>query len=261
VKIGICVKVTADTDARVKPSPDGKAFEFTGKIVVGPYDLFAVEEAIRVKEKHPGSEVVSFTVGGGDETVAQLRASVLALGADKAVLVADPAIAAGDSLVIAHALAAAIRREGCDLVLCGKQSIDDDNVQVPAMVAELLDWAQVSRVVELAVEGGAFRATRAMDGGVREVVGGSLPVVITAERGLNTPRYAKLPAIMAAKKKEPERLDAAALGLSGDATKSHVAITGFTTPPERPKGRMITGEPDTQVAELVRLLRDEAKVL
>ena len=260
MKIGICVKVTADTDARLKPTPDGKGFEFTGKIVAGPYDLFAVEEAIRTKEAH-GGEVVSFTVGGADDTVAQLRASVLALGADKAVLVNDPSLAKGDSLVTARALAAAIKREGCDLVFCGKQSIDDDNVQVPAMLAELLGWAQVSRVVEFSVSGSEFKATRAMDGGVREVVTGPLPAVITAERGLNTPRYAKLPAIMAAKKKEPERLDAAALGLSGDAVASKVTTGPFGMPPERPKSRMITGDADAQVAELVRLLRDEAKVL
>jgi electron transfer flavoprotein beta subunit len=260
LKVGICAKVTADTDARLKPSADGKAYEVTGKLVVGPYDMFAVEAAIQTKEKHQ-AEVVSFTVGGGDEVLAQLRGTVLALGAGKVVLVDDPALKGTDSLGIAKALAAAIKKEGCELVFCGKQAIDDDNVQVPAMVAELLGWAQVSRVIEFGLEGTSFTATRSMDGGVREVVTGSLPVVITAERGLNTPRYAKLPAILAAKSKPVETLKLDALGLSAADVAPKVTVSTYAAPPARTKGRMITGDADTMVKELVRLLRDEAKVL
>ncbi|MEQ1506748.1 MAG: electron transfer flavoprotein subunit beta/FixA family protein [Myxococcota bacterium] len=260
MKVGICAKVTADTDARLKPSADGKSFDATGKVVVGPYDMFAVEAAIQAKEKQ-GADVVSFTVGSGDEVLAQIRGTVLALGAGKAVLIDDPALKGTDSLGIARALAKAIAREGCELVFCGKQAIDDDNVQVPAMVAELLGWAQVSRVVEFALEGTTFTATRAMDGGVREVVTGALPVVITAERGLNTPRYAKLPAILAAKSKPVENLKLDALGLSAADVAPKATVTGYSAPPDRPKGKMITGDADAMVKELVRLLRDEAKVL
>lgn len=260
MKVGICAKVSADTDARLKPSADGATFEVQSKMVVGPYDMFAVEAAIQAKEKH-GADVVSFTVGSGDETVSQLRSAVLALGATKAVVVDDPALKAADSLGVARALAAAIRREGCELVFAGKQAIDDDNVQVPAMVAELLGWAQVSRVVEFSLDGATFTATRAMDGGVREVVRGSLPAVITCERGLNTPRYAKLPAILAAKNKPVEALKLDALGLSAGDVAAKVTATAYGSPPARPKGRMIPGDADTQVNELVRLLRDEAKVL
>ncbi|MEQ1572154.1 MAG: electron transfer flavoprotein subunit beta/FixA family protein, partial [Myxococcota bacterium] len=213
MKVGICAKVSADTDARLKPSADGASFEVQSKMVVGPYDMFAVEAAIQAKEKH-GADVVSFTVGGGDEVVSQIKSAVLALGATKAVVVDDPAMKASDSLGVARALAAAIKREGCELVFTGKQAIDDDNVQVPAMVAELLGWAQVSRVIEFAIEGTSFKATRAMDGGVREVVTGALPAVITCERGLNTPRYAKHPAILAAKNTPVEALKLDALGLS-----------------------------------------------
>jgi electron transfer flavoprotein beta subunit len=186
---------------------------------------------------------------------------VIALGAAKAVVVDDPAMKTTDSLGIARALAAAIRREGCELVFTGKQAIDDDNVQVPAMVAELLGWAQVSRVVEFALEGTAFRATRAMDGGVREVVTGSLPAVITCERGLNTPRYAKLPAILASKSKPVENLKLDALGLTAADVAPKVTLSAYGAPPARPKGKMIPGDVDTQVNELVRLLREEAKVL
>lgn len=260
MKVGICAKVTADTDARLKASADGRSFEATGKIVVGPYDMFAVEAAIQAKEKQ-GADVVSFTVGAGDEILAQIRGTVLALGAGKAVLVDDPAMAGADALGVARALAAAIKKEGCELVFCGKQAIDDDNVQVPAMVAELLGWAQVSRVIEFTLDGSSFTATRAMDGGVREVVSGALPVVITAERGLNTPRYAKLPAILAAKSKPVDRPKLADLGLTAADVAPKAVTSAYGPPPERTKGRMITGDVDTMVAELVRLLRDEAKVL
>ncbi len=260
MKIGICAKVTADTDARLSPSADGSSFEFTGKTVVGPYDMFAVEEAVLNKEKH-GGEIAVFTVGKSDDVLSQLRGSVLALGADKAVVIEDDALGATDSLGVARALAKAIEKEGCNLVFCGKQAIDDDNVQVPAMLAEVLGWAQVSRVVEFSVEGDTFRATRGMDGGVRQVVEGSLPVVITAERGLNTPRYAKLPAIMKAKKKPVETVDLAALGLSAGDVASRVETSQYGAPPERPKGRILEGDTDTVVAELVKVLREEAKVI
>jgi electron transfer flavoprotein beta subunit len=260
VKVGICAKITADTDARLKPSADGSTYEVQSKVVVGPYDTFAIEAAIQIKEKS-GAEVVSFTVGAGDEVVAQIKATTLAQGAAKAVLIDDPALKNTDSLGIARSLAAAIRKEGCDLVFCGKQAIDDDNVQVPAMIAEVLGWAQVSRVVEFALEGTTFRATRSMDGGVREVVTGQLPVVVTTDRGLNTPRYAKLPAILAAKNKPVEKLGLDALGLSAEAVAPKVVLSAFGAPPAREKGRMIAGDVDTQVRELVRLLRDEAKVL
>ena len=260
MKIGICAKVTADTDARLSPSADGSSFEFTGKTVVGPYDMFAVEEAVLNKEKH-GGEIAVFTVGKSGDVLSQLRGSVLALGADKAVVVEDDALDSADSLGIARALAKAIEKEECNLVFCGKQAIDDDNVQVPAMVAELLGWAQVSRVVEFSVEGDAFTATRSMDGGIRQVVSGNLPVLITAERGLNTPRYAKLPAIMKAKKKPVETHDLAALGLSAADVAPKVEISAYGAPPERPKGRILEGDTDTVVAELVRVLREEAKVI
>lgn len=261
MKVGVCVKVTADFDARLKASADGKSFEVTGKRVLGPYDGVAVEAAIQTKEKHAGTQVVSFTVGGGDETLSQLRGGPLAVGADKAVVIADAALASADSLGLAKALTAAIEKEGCDLVLTGRQSIDTDNAQVPAMIAELLGWAQVTRVVELAVEGTSFKATRVMDGGVREVVAGDLPVVLTASDELTTPRYPKLPMILAAKKKPVDTLDLAALGLSAADVAPKASTGGYAPPPERPKARKLQGDVDSMVKELVRLLREEVKVL
>ena len=260
MKIGICAKVTAETDARLSPSADGSSFEFTGKTVVGPYDAFAVEEAVLNKEKH-GGEIAVFTVGKSADVLSQLRGSALALGVDKAVVIEDPALETTDSLGVARALAKAIEKEGCNLVFCGKQAVDDDNVQVPAMVAEFLGWAQVSRVVEFALDGDTFTATRSMDGGIRQVVTGSLPALITAERGLNTPRYAKLPAIMKAKKKPVDTLDLSALGLAAGDVAAQVEVSAYGAPPERPKGRILEGDTDAVVAELVKVLREEAKVI
>jgi len=260
VKIGICAKVTADTDARLTPDSDGASFSFSGKTVVGPYDEFAVEEGVKTKEAH-GGDLVVLSVGRSDDVLAQLRAGVLARGADKAVVVEDSALASADSLGIARALAKAIEREEINLVFCGKQSIDEESVQVPAMVADLLGWALVSRVIEFSVEGDEFTAMRSMDGGVRQVVKGALPAVITAERGLNTPRYAKLPAIMKAKKKPVDTVDLAALGLSADDVAPKLTVSAYGTPAERPKGRILEGDTGAVVAELVKLLREEAKVI
>jgi electron transfer flavoprotein beta subunit len=196
-----------------------------------------------------------------DSAIAQLRGGGLALGADRATLINDPAALASDSLGVARALAAAITRDECSLVFCGKQAIDDDNVQVPAMMAELLGWAQVSFVNEFETDGSTFKASRSVGSGTIEVVTGDLPVVITADKGLNTPRYAKLPAIMKAKKKPIEKLSLADLGLEAADVAPAVLVSDYGLPPGRPKGRILEGEVDEQVSELVRLLREEAKVI
>ena len=260
MKIGICVKITPDTDARIKIQGNGEGIDAAGiKWIVSPYDSFAIEEGVQIKEAQ-GGEVVLFSVGDSSWQ-SQLRSGGLAVGADKAVIINDPQLANTDALGTARALCAAIQAEGCELVFCGKQAIDDDNVQVPAMLAELLGWSQVSLVNAMTVEGTTVTATRAIGGGIEEVVTGALPMVITAERGLNKPRYAKLPAIMKAKRKPIEEKDLGALGLSGDDVAPAVSFTSYQLPPERPKGRIIEGDADTAVKELVRLLREEAKVI
>lgn len=260
MKIGICAKVTPDTEARIKPAAGGEGVDESGhKMVVSPYDSFAIEEAIVTKEKH-GGEVVSFTVGP-DSVVTQLRGSCLALGADRAVVINDAAVFNSDALGTAKALAAAIKKDECELVFCGKVAIDHENAQVPAMIAEFLGWSLVSRVTEFSVDGSSFTATRSMDGGVKHVVTGALPAVITTERGLNTPRYAKLPAIMKAKKKPIDMLDLAALGLSADDVAPAVTLSNFSAPPGRPSGRILQGDVADVVKELVSLLRNEAKVI
>jgi electron transfer flavoprotein beta subunit len=260
VNIGVCIKVVPDTDTRVKIADDGDGINETGiKWIVSPYDAFAVEEGVQTKEKNSG-EVVLFSVGP-KKWQSNLRSGGLAVGADRAVMVDDPAMAGSDALGIAKALAAAVKGEGTELLFCGKQAMDQDNVQVPAMVAELLGWAHVSFVSDFSVEGTTFTATRNVGGGVQEVVSGELPVVITADRGLNAPRYAKLPAIMKAKRKKIAMMTLADLGLSSDDVAAAAVIASYSLPPARPAGRKIEGDAATAVKELVRLLREEAKVI
>ena len=260
MKIGVCAKVTPDADARIKINAASDGIDLTGvKMVVSDYDEYAVEEAIRTKEA-AGGEVASFTVG--DKAHEKLvRGGALALGVDKAVVVSDDVALGSGSLGVAKLLAKAIQSEGCDLVFTGKSAIDDGNSQVGAMIAELLGWAQVSQVTAFKVDGDSFTATRNMDGGVRQVVSGKLPVVITCEDGLNTPRYAKLPDIMKAKRKPLAHVSAADLGLDGDAVAARESTGNMSPPPARPAGRIIDGDAATAARELVRLLRDEAKVL
>ena len=260
MKVGVCVKVTPDTDARIKIQADGTGIEKDGiKFIVSPYDAFAVEEGVQLKEAG-GGEVVLFSVGDSSWQ-SQLRQSGLAVGGDRAVIIQDAALDNTDSLGVAKALAAAIRAEECEIVFCGKQAIDDDNVQVPAMLAELLGWPCISVVNEFSIEGNSFTASRATGGGIEEVVSGTLPVVITAERGLNKPRYAKLPAIMKAKRKPIDQKDLGSLGLSAADVSPAVAFSNYSPPPARPTGRILEGDAATTAKELVRLLREEAKVI
>lgn len=260
MKIGVCVKVVPDTDTRIKIAGAGEGIDESGiKWIVSPYDAFAVEEGVKTKEAQKG-EVVLFSAGPKDWQT-QLRAGGLAVGGDRAVILDDPALQATDGLGIARGLAKAIQAEEIEVVFTGKQAIDGDNVQVPAMLAELLGWPHVSFVSELSLDGGSFTATRNVGGGVQEVVTGSLPAVFTCERGLNSPRYAKLPAIMKAKRKKIDVKGIGDLGLSADDVAPAVQTSAYALPPERQGGRKLEGDVDTMVSELVRLLREEAKVL
>ncbi|MCB9690944.1 MAG: electron transfer flavoprotein subunit beta/FixA family protein [Alphaproteobacteria bacterium] len=255
MKIGVCAKITPDADARIVVAADGNGIDLNGvKLGISDYDEYAIEEAIKTKEAH-GGEVVSFTVGDKSADK-QLRSGALALGVDRSVVVEA---APGDALGCAKLLAAAIAPEGCDVVFTGKSTIDDQSFQVGAMLAELLGWAHVSQVTALSFEGNTFKATRNMDAGVRQVVSGTLPAVITCEDGLNTVRYAKLPDIMKAKKKPLDVKSAGDLG--ADAGAARIAVGNMAPPPARPAGTMIGGDAATAAKELVRVLRDEAKVL
>jgi len=260
MKIVVCVKQVPDTETRVKIAASGDAVSEAdvANWIVSPYDEFAIEEALRIKEKK-GGEVVLVTAGP-DRAQAALR-NGLAMGADSAVHVKDEHLDATDTLGTARALAAAIKTlSPFDLVLCGQQGVGGDNSQVPGMVAELLDLPQVTVAVKVEIEDGRATVEREIEGG-RETWQTPLPAVVSAQKGLNEPRYASLKGIMAAKKKPIQVLDLVALGLDAASVAPKVKVTALELPPARPAVRMVEGDPDTQAKELVRLLHEEAKVI
>ncbi len=250
MKIAVCIKRVPDTETRIRIGGDGASIDEGGvKFIVNPYDEFAIEEALQRREKAGGGEVVVIALGpdAAQETIR----GALAMGADRGVLLKADRIPA-DALAVAKALAAELKDGDWDLVLFGKMAVDDYNHGVGPMVAELLGLPCVTAISKLELEGTKGVAEREIESGV-EVVELSLPAVLTAEKGLNTPRYPALKGIMAAKKK-PIETRPAALG------EARVTVTTLGPPPDRKAGRIVGEGPDA-VPELVRLLRTEAKVL
>lgn len=245
----VCIKQVADTETRVKIAPDGKSLDPAGVTwILNPYDEFAVEAALRVKEQD-GGEVIAMTLGpAGAQTT--LRGA-LALGADRGIHLRHDG-PAPDSLAVARALAEAVKPLGAGLVWLGKQAVDDDAAQVGPMLATLLALPCVTVVAAFQLEGGKATLEREIEGG-REVIEVALPAVLTTDKGLNEPRYASLKGIMAAKKKPIEERPAS-LGQAG------LEVVSMSLPPPRGAGRIV-GEGPAAVSELVRLLREEARVI
>ena len=260
MKLVVCVKQVPDTETRVRVAANGSTISEPDvqSWIVSPYDEYAIEEALRIKEKH-GGEVVVVTLGP-DRAQAALRTG-LAMGADSGIHVKDAAFDGTDTLGTARALAAAIRTLGpVDLVLCGQQGVGGDHSQIPGMLAELLDLPQVTVAVKIEIGDGQASVEREIEG-ARETWTTPLPALISAQKGLNEPRYAALKGIMAAKKKPLTVLDAAGLGLDAAALEPKLRVSRLELPPPRPPVRMVEGDPATQAAELVRLLHEEAKVI
>ncbi|PYQ54616.1 MAG: electron transfer flavoprotein subunit beta [Acidobacteria bacterium] len=258
MKTVVCIKQVPDTESRIRVAPDGRSIA-EGELnwIVSPYDEFAIEEALRIKE-NKGGEVVLVTLGA-DRAQSALR-SGLAMGADSAIHLKDPLFDGVDALGTAKALAAAIRPLSADLVLTGQQGVGGDNSQVPGLLAEMLDLPQVTMAVKIELGEGKATVEREVEG-AHEVWETSLPAVLSAQKGLNEPRYASLKGIMAAKKKTIQTMDAAALGLKAEDLAAKTRVVALELPPARPGVKMIPGDVDTQVGELLRLLHEEAKVL
>ncbi len=258
MRIVVCVNYVPDTAIKVKLAADGKSLDLADvTYVVNPYDEFAVEEALQLKERFGGDVVV---VGAGPEKAGVGLRTCLAMGADSAIHVKDDAIDRADAFAVGSVLARLCAQLKPDVLFFGKHSIGIDDAQVPSVVADQLELPQVSVVVKLEIQDGKFRAEREIEG-AREVVDGSLPAVFTAQKGLNTPRYASLKGIMAAKKKQIEIRALDSLGLAADALAERVAVQKVTLPPSRPPGKILKGDVAQTVSELVRLLHEEAKVI
>lgn len=256
----VCVKRVPDTESRLRLAADGKAVSEDGlNFILSPYDEYALEEALRLREA--GGGAVRVLTVGREDAIPLLR-KALAMGADEALLVKDEAGETYDGLRTARIIAAAIAKRfpGFDLVFFGRQSAGADNAQVPSMVAELLGLPQVNVVTKLAIEGGRGTAVREVEGGC-ERVAFSLPAVLSAQKGLNEPRYETLKGIMAAKRKEIPVVPVAELGLPAEALAAAVDVARIDFPAERKSGRLITGDPAEAARELARLLREDAKVV
>lgn len=250
MKIAVCIKRVPDSETRVKVAGDGKTLDEAGvKFVMNPYDEFAVEEGLRRKEKAGTGEVAVICLGpaAAQETIR----TALAMGADRGVLLQADRIPA-DPFEAAKIIAAELQAGSWDLILFGRMAIDDYNHQVGPLVAELLGMPCVTAVSHLDIDGTKGVAEREIEGGI-EVVEFSLPAVLTADKGLNEPRYPALKGIMAAKKK-PLEVKPVQPGLGA------FEVIALTPPPARKEGKIV-GEGAAAVGELVRLLREEAKVL
>lgn len=262
MKTLVIIKKTPDTETKIRVSGDGRSIDHAEtKFIINPYDEFAIEEALQIKAAS-GGEVVIASVG--DSSTKELVIKGLAMGADRGLLISNEGLEDADSLTIAKVIAAAIKDEAPDVVLCGKQAIDDDNMHVGTMVAELLKWPHVNVVNKLSIENGRATAEREVEGGQVEVYDFTLPAVVGANKGLNTPRYASLPGIMKAKRKPFDNKAPSDYGLDASNLKSNIKVQTkkFEYPPEKPQGKLFQGEEVASMVEkVVNLLRDEAKVL
>ena len=258
MRIYICLKQVPDTETRIKVAPSGSQLDETGvKWIINPYDEFAIEEAIKFKEANPQAQITAVTVGPKARVNSALL-TAMAMGADDSLLI-DCAEAL-DTLTTAKALAAAIQKEGAPhLVFTGKLSIDGSFSATGPMLAELLKIPHVSVVSSILYSGNSLTVKREVEGGNAETYTVPTPALIAANKGLNKPRFASLPGIMKAKKKPMKEVSMAELGVV--ATSSKVKLSNFELPKDRPACKMIAGDPQQQAKELVRLLREEAKVL
>jgi electron transfer flavoprotein beta subunit len=257
MKIFVCVKQVPDTEAKIKVASDGTSIDSTSiKWVMNPYDEYALEEAVKVREANTGAQVWAVTVGPKKRAGEVLR-TALAMGADEGILIDSPENL--DPLTTAHALAAAIKSEGGgQLIFAGKLAIDDNASSVPQMVAEILNIPHTTVVSKFSMNPESVAVERDIEGGAKELIQMAIPALVAANKGLNTPRYASLPGIMKAKKKVLKELNLSGLGVAGGGKTK---VLSLILPDEKPPARLISGDSSSQVAQLVQLLRDEAKVL
>lgn len=257
MKIFVCIKQVPDTETKVKVGADGKSLDTsTVKWIMNPYDEYAVEEAVKIRDANAGSQVFVIAFGPKKRVPDALR-TALAMGADEGIVVDGPENA--DPIATARCLARVIEQEGsANLILTGKLAIDDNASSVPQMVAEFLKMGHTTVVSKITTGPEGLVVERDIEGGAKEIVQLKLPAVVAANKGLNTPRYASLPGIMKAKKKTLKEIDSATLGVD---LKSKTQIVSLELPAEKPAVRMMSGDTGQQVEALVKSLRDEAKVL
>ena len=249
VNIAVCIKQVPDTETKIKINENKQWInENEINFILNPYDELAIEEGLKLKEANNG--VVTIISLGPERVAASIR-SALAMGADKAIHIKSEKNPT-DAMVVAKALAEILKVGNYDIILTGKQAIDDDQAQVAALLSEILAIPAVTVVTKLEINDRQVVAHRQIEGGFEEVVC-NLPVIVSAQRGLNEPRYASLKGIMTAKRIP---IDEKNIPLSDD----RILIREINYPPEKPAGKIV-GQGAEAVPELIRLLREEAKVL
>jgi electron transfer flavoprotein beta subunit len=264
MQIGVCIKQVPDTEARLRLDAEGRWIDEEDlPFVINESDLYALEEAQTIAEKTNG-EVVVFSLG--PDRVREALRKALALGATRAVHLADPAFDGGDAMATGLALARALAAESFDLVLTGSQSDDVGFASTGSVIAGHLDWPHAWLVmgVEIDEDGSGARVVREMESGVNEILRVALPAVIEVQAGINSPRYASLRGIMQAKKKELKQIGPGDIGLEAEAVGaagSRVRILSVAFPVSGEGAQMLEGDVAAVATELVDKLRKEARVL
>jgi len=257
MKILVLVKQVPDPEALVEIAASGKDLNIEPKFAVNLFDEYALEEALRIKEKHGGTvKVISL---GGVKAIEALRTAV-AMGADEAMLIEDEFFANSDGYNTALALSRALQKEAFDVILCGRQAIDSDRGEVPQMVAQFLGLPHVGVVVKLDIADGKAVAESAPEG-AKEVVEVALPAIFTAQKGLNEPRVPLITGVMKAMKVQIPKVAVEDLGLTKDPDTSKTRIVRYLSPRKRPAVQFIDGEPRQAAAEAARILVDVERVI
>jgi electron transfer flavoprotein beta subunit len=260
MNVVVLVKQIPDPEALVAIGGDGQSLDIEQKFALNMFDEFAIEEALRIKAKHPG-KVKVMALGSG-KAIEALRTGI-AMGADEAMLLEDEAFLDGDGYATALALSRAIAKEPVDIILCGRQAIDADRGEVGQMVAQLLGLPHVGGIVKLDVADGKAIAEVAVEGG-KETVQVQLPAVFTAQKGLNEPRVPLITGVMKAMKVQVARVKAADLGLTADQAGrpgSKVKVVQYLLPKKKPAVQLIPGTPAEAAVEAVRILMDVERVI
>lgn len=257
MNIFVIMKRTFDTEEKIVVQNGGIA-EDGAEFIINPYDEYAIEEAIQVRDANSG-EVTVVTIGG-EESEKELR-TALAMGCDKAVLInVEDDLEEGDQYTTSRILAEFFKDKEVDLILGGNVAIDGGSGQVGPRLAELLDISYVTTITKLEINGDQAVVTRDVEGD-SEVIETTLPLLVTAQQGLNEPRYPSLPGIMKAKKKPLDELELDDLDLEEDDVEQKTKTIEIFLPPKKEAGKVLEGELQDQVTELVSLLRNEAKVV
>lgn len=257
MNIYVLLKKTFDTEDKIVVN-NGEIDEEGAEFIINPYDEYAIEEAIVQRDQH-GGEVTVITVGD-EESEKQLR-TALAMGADRAVLInTEDDLEEGDQYTTAKILAAYFEDKEVDLILAGNVAIDEASGQVGPRLAELLDIPYVTTIVDLEIDGENVKIEKDVEGDI-EKIETTLPLLVTCQQGLNEPRYPSLPGIMRAKKKPLEELELDDLDLDEDDVEPKTKTVDIFLPEEKEAGRILEGELEDQVKELVSLLQNEEKVL